>query len=588
MPREDPLLKDVGELLRDFRFDAHWPNKSIPISDLKTEIKKPKEIQIDIIAKIGRIGFLVEVTTEKNNNEKKINKFILKYRAIKKSSLQISKLSRLFTGIPPSRIESFNEVKKWKAIYIGTSSELVYEEMTPKKFSDSEGLTIINIDDWNYIITLKKAIGEYARFEFLSFLGLDPDEIEGIKDKDEYFEYYKVDERRITKGSLNADIYSFSASPYFLLRTCKVFRFHGLPLADSKSYYQRMISKSKLDNISKNFISGSSPKCCFPTPITVVLPSDVRPVKRKDKLKIPISFKYGSLNIIDGQHRLYAYAYSRIKNKIPEEFLEESRILVNGIKFNTDKPKIIGNFSARTFIDINREQTKVKTSLLYSISYDAMNDTSHESLAGKIISLCNSAKKSRLHDLFEGRVVGRKSKLKIPRTSIVEVTKALAKIIKESKNLDSKFSKNISNMLGKKHPSYTTNANDLIKLGEKIVNKYFNRVLTVLPDDWTENTKSTIFRSKYMAAFIRLLLDSIKKGHTFTEIENRIKKISDNMKSTEEWKNSVKNIPLHEQRIVFHENRAGVPFVKFGTGKILNGLLWYENESTIWPELSPK
>jgi len=53
---------------------------------------------------------------------------------------------------------------------------------------------------------------------------VDPDEIEGIKDKDEYFEYYKVDERRITKGSLNADIYSFSALKRLTIKDQERFR----------------------------------------------------------------------------------------------------------------------------------------------------------------------------------------------------------------------------------------------------------------------------------------------------------------------------------------------------------------------------
>jgi len=571
--RPEYFVSEVGKLLQNFGFEIYWPNKTIKILELNTKIKEPKQVEIDIIAKIGTVGFLVEVTTQKGKNDKKIKKFIQKYRAIKESALPENKLINLFSGVQSDNIT----IKEWRSIYVGTSVELVYDEIVPNKFTDNEGLTIINIDDWNYITALKKAIGEYARFEFLSFLGLNPDKIEGIDDTDKYFDFYKVEERNITKEPLEADIFLFASSPSFLLRTCRVFRFVGLPLSDAKSYYQRMLSKRKLDEITK-FI-GESFKRCFPTPITVVLPTRVNTQKRYGRLKIAIPFKYGSLNIIDGQHRLYAYASS----KIPMETREEARILVNGIKFKTNDLEKIKKFSTRTFIDINREQVKVKTSLLYSISYDAMGDTSSKSLAGKIISLCNSDKNSPLHDLFEGRVIGRKSKLGLTRTSIVGVTNAFAKIIEKIRDPNNLQSQNVAKMLGE--DTIPTEASKLMEIGKKLMNKYFNRVKNVLSGDWTERTESVIFRSKYMAALILLLQDSIEKGNNFTEIENWLSNISNNIKSTSEWKKSGISIPDNEQGQIFHKKREAIPSVKFGTGKILKGLLWYKNNTEIWSEL---
>lgn len=567
------FVDEIGKLLQNFGFKAYWPNKPIKILELNTIIKEPEQVEIDIIAKIGAIGFLVEVTTQKDYNDKKIKKFIQKYRAIKESELPKNKLINLFSGVPSDNIK----IEEWRSIYVGTSVELVYNEMIPKKFTDSEGLTIINIDDWNYITALKKAIGRYARFEFLSFLGLNPDKIERIDDTDQYFDFYKVKERNITKEPLEADIFLFAASPSFLLRTCRVFRFVGLPLSDAKSYYQRMLSKRKLDEITK-FI-GESSKRCFPTPITVILPTRVDEQLREKRSKIAIPFKYGSLNIIDGQHRLYAYASS----KIPMKTRKEARILVNGIKFKTDDLEKIKKFSTRTFIDINREQVKVKTSLLYSISYDAMGDTSSKSLAGKIISLCNSEKNSPLHDLFEGRVIGRKSKLGLTRTSIVEVTNAFAKIIEKIRDPNSLQSQNIANMLGE--DIIPIEASKLIDIGKKLMNKYFNRVKNVLSGDWTERTESVIFRSKYMAALILLLQDFIERGNNFEEIENWLSNISNNIKLTSEWEKSGISIPDNEQGQIFHKKREAIPSVKFGTGKILKGLLWYKNNTEIWSEL---
>jgi len=128
-------------------------------------------------------------------------------------------------------------------------------------------------------------------------------------------------------------------------------------------------------------------------------------------------------------------------------------------------------------------------------------------------------------------------------------------------------------------------ASELMKIGKKLMNKYFNRVKNVLSGDWTERTESVIFRSKYMAALILLLQDSIEKGNNFTEIENWLSNISNNIKSTSEWEKSGFSIPDDEQGQIFHKKREAIPSVKFGTGKILNGLLWYKNNTEIWSEL---
>ena len=64
------LVDKVGQLLRDFKFEAYWPNDPMDISSLQTQIRMPRQVEIDIVAKIGTVGFLVEVTTQKENNER--------------------------------------------------------------------------------------------------------------------------------------------------------------------------------------------------------------------------------------------------------------------------------------------------------------------------------------------------------------------------------------------------------------------------------------------------------------------------------------------------------------------------------------
>jgi len=551
-------------------------NMNITGINLSTYYEEDTKIQ-DIIAKIGPVGFLAEVTTQEENNERKINKFILKYRAVKESCLSPFRLARLFSGISTRKRASFRQVREWKAMYIGLSPEIVYKEMIPEKFSDSEGLSIINVDHWNYITALQKAIGSYARFEFMSFLDLDPEKAEAVKEVVYPFEFQKTEGRKITKGPLRADVYSFSASPKFLLRTCRVFRFAGLPLRDAKFYYQRMLNRNKLREIGE-FIGRSSERC-FPTPITVVLPPNIPPPQDE---KILIPFKYGSIAIIDGQHRVYAYASSEVS----ETIRERGKILVNGIKFQTDNLKKIDSFSARTFIDINREQMKVKTSLIYLVSHKVIGEKTNVALAAEVISRCNRDENSPLHDLLEGYGIGRKSRLGFPRTSIVEVTNALAKII-EAIRTPGNPQTNVTQMIGNL-PAPPWRTEQLIGVCAKLLNRHLNKIggdQGILRADWSPGTSSVIFRSKFMAAFILLLLDSINNGHDFATVKKRIKKIAINLKLTPEWRNSTSEIDPSQHDQVFHVKRDAIPSVRFSSRKIFDGLQWYESHRRIWPEL---
>lgn len=574
----DPLVKEVGTFLRDLGFEAYWPNKPRKISEFKTPVTKPREIEVDIIAKLEKIGFLVEATTQKDKNKEKISKFLLKLKAIKNSSLSKAELAKLFSGIPEEKRSGFEDIKEWKAIYIGTSPELIYKNIKPEDFGAEQELKIINIDDWTYISKLAKVVGKYASFELLSFLG-----IESFLEKEyEDFRNFKYSQRlkgreitEIEGKSLRADIFSFAAEVDFLLKTCKVQRFYGLRDLHVKVYFQRMLDESKLKKIRDDFIKGSSERS-FPTPITVILPPEVKPPEGKNGLVVP--FKYGSLTIIDGQHRLYSYAL------LPSEVQRNAKILVNGIRFYTNDLKEIGRFSARTFMDINREQVRVKTSLLYSIAYDYMGETSNEALAGKVITLCNSDKNSPLHDLFEGRALGRRSKLEVSRISMVEVTKKLAKIIEVIRDPNSQKAKNVSKLLNKK--SIQGTEEELIMVTKSLLDGYFKKVRKVFIQDWKRDTKSLIFKTKYVAAFIVILNSFIDKIADFNEMGEHLVKIKNNLKSNSEWGCSASKIPKEEQEQIFHKERQAIVPVSTGSTEIIaKSIKWYENHSEIWPEL---
>ena len=122
--------KKVVDLLKKLEFETYWPNEPKKISEFKTSVTQPEEIEIDIIATREKVGFLVEATTEKDSNKKKISKFLLKLKAIKNSSLSKTELAKLFSSIPKEKRSDFEDIKEWKAIYIGTSPELIYKNIS--------------------------------------------------------------------------------------------------------------------------------------------------------------------------------------------------------------------------------------------------------------------------------------------------------------------------------------------------------------------------------------------------------------------------------------------------------------------------
>jgi len=565
--RGDKFVDNVGNLLTRLGFKAYWPNEPIDIKRLNTSFTKPDKIEIDIIARLGSVGFLIEVTSQKTGNEEKIRKFLDKLRAFEKSKLKPVEIAKLFSGIPANETEAFKHTEVWKGIYIGTGPEIIYKNIQPEDFGATDKLKILNIDDWIYISKLIESIGEYAKYELISFLDIEKFLEKGYEEDVKKIKPFKVKNREITEingKKLSADIYLFSTSPSFLLKVCKVPRFYGLPDREAKIYYQRMLNKNKLNQMRKNFIKNSFLKS-FPTPITLILPPMVKENKREE-LEIPI--KYGSLIVIDGQHRLYSYAL------LPDEIRKNAEILVTGIKFHSEDTEEIRKFSARTFIDINREQLKVKTSLLYLIAYDSMGDTSDEALAGKVISLCNTDLQSPLHDLFEGRALGRKSKFNIPRVGVVEVTKKLAKLIKKLRDKESEIFNTTMKLLNKK--SIDCNPKELIKITKSLMDSYFKKVKRVFRDDWVENTRSLLLKTKYIAAFILLLIEFLEREDIdFIKIEQELNRLKNNIKDNPEWETSSSSIPENERSQIFHENRDGILPVKYSTEKIFESLKHY-------------
>ena len=212
----------------------------------------------------------------------------------------------------------------------------------------------------DYFIGLSKKYKKLAYYQLLHFLfpmklarGLKTITKPAIISKDKLGQYFV-----------------FNISPYEIIRFCTVPN-RKLSSADtgvSKSY-QRLIDNTKLSGIQDYIINDGQ----FPTNLILnfnekVNLKQVSGQKKKHFVEIDIEPKYGLINVIDGQHRLFAYIddYLGKNNKEvnSEELLKKSKNHELTIIAYNDIPV---KSQIETFVTVNEKQKPVSKNLLWDL-----------------------------------------------------------------------------------------------------------------------------------------------------------------------------------------------------------------------------
>ena len=214
---------------------------------------------------------------------------------------------------------------------------------------------IIDEREINYYASLQKVVGIGVGHIFWGRMRANLPNI-GIK---------KPPCLRVKRGK--KELYIFSASPHDIL--CRAFVSHREMHESEKGVigYQRMLQKNKLNEIAKYIQSGKS----FPTPIVVSFTKKAGEVFEPDEIAVGrspaedtgIIFGHlrfpsiaGSIQVIDGQHRLFGYSKVKASN--------EHIIQVVAYKYTADLDP------ATMFVEINSKQTNVKSGLLWELYPD--------------------------------------------------------------------------------------------------------------------------------------------------------------------------------------------------------------------------
>src|SRR2546425_11027099 len=188
-------------------------------------------------------------------------------------------------------------------------------EMTPEniEYAQAKGMSVWGEEKLRYFESVVGSIKEYAKYEIIHDLG--------IKTKEEK-QITRVWALRLCQPNTDSptELFMFSMSPELLLKTCVIYR-RAIGNADA---YQRMLQKKRLPKIRK-FVSSDD--ALLPTNLILHLGNKVtvnevddkelldhagRPITLTNEevchlVTLDIPSTYASLEIIDGQHRLYGF-----------------------------------------------------------------------------------------------------------------------------------------------------------------------------------------------------------------------------------------------------------------------------------------
>jgi DGQHR domain-containing protein len=234
---------------------------------------------------------------------------------------------------------------------------------TELRFLRKKGVQVWGDRELTYFEALVDAIGPLARYEILNTFGISTED-QTVK--------ATIPALMVKQPSWSSkskvELYMFCLPADVLLKTCSVLR----KARGNAFTYQRILSRKRLPRIGE-FVDTA--KALLPTSIVVHLSDSVvvqhatKVIHDSDGHKISlwqkdphlvtltIPLEYASMEIIDGQHRLFGFVYSRQKTR------DNFNLIVIGIR------NLGSNERSKTFVAINDKAKRVDPSLVSFLRY---------------------------------------------------------------------------------------------------------------------------------------------------------------------------------------------------------------------------
>ena len=368
-PADEQLEDEVWSILAQMGFKEMSKGRQFTIA---VEDGLPRR-QIDVFAKDDETVIIVECTQRETLGKKSIALLIEKIRAIREN-LRISVL------------KTYGQQTELKVKYVIATRNISWSAVDLAKCEKAQ-IAVITDGELDYYVALVQHLKQAARYQFLGHM-FGGQKIEGLAKK-----------VVATRGKMGGEtFYTFLIRPDELLKISYVGHKASRDIENLRTY-QRMLQSRRLKKIAE-YINGGGK---FPTNIVLNLKTG-----KKTELRFDSKEKYGeedlgvlylppnyaSAWIIDGQHRLYGYAYAREA----EGFNQDSTVLPVLAYENLPADK-----EMNLFIDINSKQVKVSTGLLVELYADlhwlsSDPEEAFQALLSRIASRLNGVRTSPLHD----------------------------------------------------------------------------------------------------------------------------------------------------------------------------------------------
>jgi DNA sulfur modification protein DndB len=330
---------------------------------------KGPDNQIDVVALDDDVAFAIECKSSENPR---------KFDDFSKDLAKHVGLRERFAHAIRAQFPSPNKRPSIFAFWTSNIRPTENDEIRAK----TANVCLLDEKDLEYYEQLVSQIGTAARFQFLADL-LEGRSVPGLE---------------ITVPAIRSRIaggvaYSFCVSPEYLLKISFVSH-RAKGKASDIDAYQRLLRKSRLRSIREYIAEGGF----FPTNIVVNIAEsrwlsfDRGKQQIEDKSSIVgwlhIRPAYRVAWIIDGQHRLFAYANHPLAKKS----------LISVMAF----VGLEASEQARLFVDINAQQKRVKQSLLQELYSELHWDAAEpevrvQAVLSKAIQVIDTDIKSPLH-----------------------------------------------------------------------------------------------------------------------------------------------------------------------------------------------
>jgi len=286
--------------------------------------------------------------------------------ALQELSLKFPKFGDMRAG------SGFDDAEyRWAFVYCS------FHPFDRKYVSRHPNLRFLRYPSLQYFLSLSKTIKGSVRFEILRFLGLKMSDIGSQQSGQDKREYTALVLSESPSGfPPGHKIVTFLVEPQTLLEQAYVLRRDGWE--DSECLYQRLLVKAKIQKMREYLASEGR---VFVNNIIATLPDDTRfldgkgnqiardELTPKKTINVELLRNFGSIGLVDGQHRVFAYHEGKdVLDQDIELFRKKQHLFVTGIVYPPGyDPLDKTQFEAKLFLEINDKQTRAKGDLKQAI-----------------------------------------------------------------------------------------------------------------------------------------------------------------------------------------------------------------------------